>query len=441
MNLVDKRVSVVGLKRSGSAAVLLLKKKGAFVFGSDTDRNLDVSSLDIPLELGKNSRRILDADLIVVSPGVSPQHSLLVEAKKRVIPVIGELELASWFIYSPIIAVTGTNGKTTTCLLIDNIMKTASMDSVVAGNIYPGTPISQVVDNVSRETVVIVEVSSFQLETIEKFRPHIAVMLNITPDHLDRHPSMEKYKEIKARIFENQGKADFAVLNFDDENVKEVYNGAKSKAVYFSISEGKKVRVYTKDGIIWFDKEQLFPIPLMGIPLEDILAGIAVSKILKVRNESIKEGLISFKGAPHRMEHIGEIKRRTFINNSMCTNPSSFVKSLNILKKRPILIMGGKSKEVDIDPILEAIVDRVKFCVVIGEVSGVVVRGLEKKNYTNFYSAKDMGEGVRKAYSVSSRGDIILLSPGFASFDMFRDFEERGNVFKREIGNLLEGRN
>ena len=199
MNLVNRRVSVVGLKRSGSAAVSLLKKKGAFVFGSDIDKTIDISSLDIPLELGKNSQRILDADLVVVSPGISLQHSVLIEAKKRGIPVVGELELASWFIHSPIIAVTGTNGKTTTCLLIDNIMRTASLDSVVAGNIYPGLPLSLVVDKISRETVVIVEVSSFQLETIEKFRPHIAVLLNITPDHLDRHPSMEEYKKIKTR--------------------------------------------------------------------------------------------------------------------------------------------------------------------------------------------------------------------------------------------------
>ncbi len=439
MNLVDKRVSVVGLKRSGSAASSLLKKKGAFVFGSDINRTLDVSSLDIPLELGKNSQRILDADLIVVSPGVSLQNSILIEAKKRGIPVIGELELAFWFIRSPIIAVTGTNGKTTTCLLIDDVMKTASLDSVVVGNIYPGVPISTVVDKISRETVVIVEVSSFQLETIEEFRPYIAVMLNITPDHLNRHLSMEEYKSIKRRIFENQKETDFAVLNFNDENVKEAYNGAESKAVYFSISGGKKVSVYTKDGIIWFGKKQLFPIPAIDVPLEDILAGVAVSKIYRIKNELIREGLLSFKGAPHRLENIGEINRRRFINNSMCTNPSSFVESLNVLKKRPVLIMGGKSKKVDIEPILKAIVDRVKFCIVMGEVSDIIIGGLEGKDYTNFYSAKDMRDGIQKACSVSSPGDIILLSPGFASFDMFKDFEERGNVFKSEVRNLPEG--
>jgi len=439
MNLVNRRVSVVGLKRSGSAAVSLLKKKGAFVFGSDIDKTIDISSLDIPLELGKNSQRILDADLVVVSPGISLQHSVLIEAKKRGIPVVGELELASWFIHSPIIAVTGTNGKTTTCLLIDNIMRTASLDSVVAGNIYPGLPLSLVVDKISRETVVIVEVSSFQLETIEKFRPHIAVLLNITPDHLDRHPSMEEYKKIKTRIFKNQEKTDFAVLNFDDENVKEVFNAAESKAVYFSISESKKVKVYTKDGFIWFGKEQLFPIPKMDLPLEDILAGIAVSKIHGIRNESIEEGLLSFTGAPHRMENIGDINGRTFINNSMCTNPSSFVKSLNVLKKRPILIMGGKSKKVDIEPILDAIIKKVKSCVVMGEVSNLIIRSLKEKDYLNFYFAQDMADAIQRAYSVSSPGDVVFLSPGFASFDMFKDFQERGDVFKKEVKNLLEG--
>ncbi|MCK4256614.1 UDP-N-acetylmuramoyl-L-alanine--D-glutamate ligase, partial [candidate division WOR-3 bacterium] len=208
MNLVDKRVSVVGLRRSGSAVVSLLKRRGAFVFGSDTDKTLDVSSLDIPLELGRNTKRILGADLIVVSPGVSLNNPIIKAAKKEGIKIIGELELASYYIQSKIIAVTGTNGKTTTCLLIDSIMKAASVDSVVAGNIYPGTPLSLIVDKISPDTVVIVEVSSFQLETIEKFRPYIGVLLNVTPDHLDRHPSMEEYIKIKSRIFENQTEED-----------------------------------------------------------------------------------------------------------------------------------------------------------------------------------------------------------------------------------------
>lgn len=438
MNLVDKRVSVVGLKRSGSAAVSLLKKRGAFVFGSDTDRTLDVSSLDIPHELGKNSQRILDSNLIVISPGVSLQHPVLIEAKNRGIPVIGELELASWFVHSPIIAVTGTNGKTTTCLLIDSITKTASMDSVVAGNIYPGTPISAVVDKISPQTVVIVEVSSFQLETIEKFRPHVAVVLNITPDHLDRHLSMEEYKKMKARIFENQEETDFAILNFKDENVREIYNGARSKAVYFSISNDREADVYAEDGIIWYGGKRLFPVPTIDIPLEDILAGIAVSKILGISNRLIKKGLLSFKGAPHRMENIGEINGRTFINNSMCTNPSSFVKSLDVLREKPILVMGGKSKKIDIEPILEAIAEKVKFCVVMGEVSDVIIKGLEKRRHPDFYCARNMQDAVQKAYSLSTPGDVIFLSPGFASFDMFKDFEERGNAFKKEVRNLPE---
>ncbi|MCK4329585.1 UDP-N-acetylmuramoyl-L-alanine--D-glutamate ligase [candidate division WOR-3 bacterium] len=438
MNLVDKRVSVVGLRRSGSAVVSLLKRRGAFVFGSDTDRTLDVSSLDIPLELGRNTKRILDADLIVVSPGVSLNNPIIKAAKKEGIKIIGELELASYYIQSKIIAVTGTNGKTTTCLLIDSIMKAASVDSVVAGNIYPGTPLSLIVDKISPDTVVIVEVSSFQLETIEKFRPYIGVLLNVTPDHLDRHPSMEEYIKIKSRIFENQTEEDFAVMNYDDINIRNLPINTRSKRYNFSITEGPLMSVYTKNGFICFNEKQLMEIPAIDVPLEDILAAISVVGICGIRKNSIIEGLGTFKAAPHRMEHIGEIYKRTFINNSMCTNPSSFVKSLEVLTKRPVLIMGGKSKMVDIEPILDSIVKEVKFCVVVGEVSKLIITGLKKKNYCDFYVAKEMKDAVRKAYSVSLPGDIVILSPGFASFDMFENFEERGNTFKKEVDNLFE---
>lgn len=438
MNLVDKRVSVVGLRRSGSAVVSLLKRRGAFVFGSDTDKTLDVSSLDIPLELGRNTKRILGADLIVVSPGVSLNNPIIKAAKKEGIKIIGELELASYYIQSKIIAVTGTNGKTTTCLLIDSIMKAASVDSVVAGNIYPGTPLSLIVDKISPDTVVIVEVSSFQLETIEKFRPYIGVLLNVTPDHLDRHPSMEEYIKIKSRIFENQTEEDFAVMNYDDINIRNLQIRTRSKRYNFSITEGPQMSVYTKNGFICFNDKQLMEIPAIDIPLEDILAAISVVGICGIKKNSIIEGLDSFKGAPHRMEHIGEVYKRTFINNSMCTNPSSFVKSLEVLTKRPILIMGGKSKMVDIEPILDSIVKEVKFCVVVGEVSKLIINGLKKKNYCDFYVAKEMKDAVRKAYSVSLPGDIVILSPGFASFDMFENFEERGNTFKKEVDNLFE---
>ena len=438
MNLVDKRVSVVGLRRSGSAVVSLLKRRGACVFGSDTDKTLDVSSLDIPLELGRNTKRILYADLIVVSPGVSLNNPIIKAAKKEGIKIIGELELASYYIQSKIIAVTGTNGKTTTCLLIDSIMKAASVDSVVAGNIYPGTPLSLIVDKISPDTVVIVEVSSFQLETIEKFRPYIGVLLNVTPDHLDRHPSMEEYIKIKSRIFENQTEEDFAVMNYDDINIRNLQINTRSKRYNFSITEGPQMSVYTKNGFICFNDKQLMEIPAIDIPLEDILAAISVVGICGIKKNSITDGLDSFKGAPHRMEHIGEVYKRTFINNSMCTNPSSFVKSLEVLTKRPILIMGGKSKMVDIEPILDSIVKEVKFCIVVGEVSKLIITSLKKKNYCDFYVAKEMKDAVRKAYSVSLPGDIVILSPGFASFDMFENFEERGNTFKKEVDNLFE---
>ncbi len=439
MNLVGKRVSVVGLRRSGSAAVTLLKRRGAFVFGSDVDRKLDLSSLDIPHELGKNSERVLEADLIVISPGVPLTNPIIKAAQKRGIDVVGELELASRYIQSPIVAVTGTNGKTTTCVMIDSILKAASVDSIVAGNIYPGTPLSGVVEKISPDTVVIVEVSSFQLETIGQFRPHIGVLLNLTPDHLDRYPSMEEYIKTKARIFKNQGKDDYAVLNTGDGNVRSLYINELPRRISFSLSFDQAADVYTRDEFVWFYEERLFRLPILGLPVEDMLAAIIVAKLLGIGREMIRKGLIDFRGVPHRMENMGELYKRKFINNSMCTNPSSFVKSLETLGRDPILIIGGKSKKVGIEPIIDAAVKRTKFCIVMGEASDSIIRGLKERKYRNYYIAKSMRDAVRKALSVSSPGDTVMLSPGFASFDMFKNFEERGNAFKDEVQRLSQG--
>ncbi len=430
MNLRNKKVSVLGLGRSGISAISLLKEQGASVFGSDMRKTLEVYP-DIEFELGENTERILDADLIVTSPGIPYEHSGLTAARKRGIPIIGELELASWFIECPIIGVTGTNGKTTTCFLIQNIMKEASIDSAIAGNM--GKPLCSLIKKIKKDTVVIVEVSSFQLETIDLFRPYVSVLLNITPDHLNRHRTMDDYIKAKAKIFKNQRKNDYAILNFDDEIVRGLSNGIHAKKLYFSLKESKKVTAFLEDGYVWYSGKKVMKLKSSLIPLEDIIVSVLVSKLFKIEDHLIERGISSFKGVPHRMENLGEVNGRVIINNSMCTNPHAFAKSLSILGKKAVVIMGGKSKKVNIKILLESASNNAKFCVVMGETQKEIIHGLHKIGYKNAIRAEDMRDAVRKAYSHSSLGDTIILSPGFASFDMFNDFAERGDKFKKEI--------
>ena len=438
-NYKGKKVSVIGFGRSGKACANLLLDIGAKVFVSDQSENTSHehghgTRTRIKFEFGKHSEQILDTDMIVISPGVSLQHSIILKAKKRNISVIGELEFASRFIENPIIGITGTNGKTTTAFLIQKILESAKIDTVLCGNM--GIPLSSVIARLKPSTVPILEVSTFQLETVETFRPWIGILLNITPDHLDRHKSFQEYKDLKLKLFSNQTEDDFAILNFDDSVVRTA--NTRAQKLFFGCKGNSRIApmIWVKNENVFYAQDKLFSITELNLKWEcllpDYLAAILVGKILKLPSNLILKGLNSFAGVPHRLEDVGMVGKVRFINNSMCTNPEAFVSTLHSFKQPVILIAGGKEKKVDITPIARAINECTKYTVLIGETAPKLSSLLKVQHC----SANTMEEAVNLAYAYVSPGNTILLSPGFASFDWFRDFSERGEKFKEAVSKL-----
>lgn len=446
MDVSGKRVSVIGLGRSGVAAAKLLSERGAAVVGSDLKGRGDLclNDLDgrgVKLQLGENPSSLLNADLIVASPGVPPWAPILRDAEKRGVEVVGELELASWFLRGELVGVTGTNGKTTTVALLGEMVKGSGRKVLVGGNIYPGSPLSDLVGGSTDEHTIVCEVSTFQLERTKTFRPKIGVFLNVSPDHLDRHGNFEKYLALKTRLFSNQEDDDFAVLNRDDPLVLEATSRISSKKVFFSRKEKLKEGVWLKDGEIfssisgaickrgdvWIGGEHI---------LEDVLASVAVSSILGIDGAVAREAIRAFRGVVHRMEEVGALRGVRFVNNSMCTNPASFTSSLQALDEPIVLICGGKEKGGEVEGVVKGIEARAKAAILIGESGEKLEQALRKRGYHAVGRAESMEEAVRDAFTRATPGDVVLLSPGFASFDWFRDFAHRGEEFKSAVGRL-----
>jgi UDP-N-acetylmuramoylalanine--D-glutamate ligase len=448
MDVKGRSFSVVGLGRSGVAAVKLLAGKGAKVFASDQKARSEVESavelerLGVMMEFGGNSERILASDQIVVSPGVRSDLPVLDAARKRGKPVISEIELAYGFLDCPVIAVTGTNGKTTTCALINHVLQKGGVRSAVGGNMAPGLPLSSLVG--SKLDFAVVEVSTFQLETIDKFKPYVGVITNIAPDHLDRHKSFGEYKNLKARLFSNQTSDDYSVLNADDDDVMDATKAVRSRKILYSMRGVVEDGVWVEGRDIRFRISEehgrvcsISDITLRGeFNVENSLAAAAACIIAGVRSDAVADGLSSFRGVVHRLEDIGELKGIRFVNNSMCTNPTAAYRSLTAFSEPVVLIMGGKDKGFDTRLLTELASRKAKRVVLIGESSDRLSAELKAAKYEQYEVASSMKDAVKRAYAASSSGDVILLSPGFASFDMFKNFEDRGNAFKEAFAEL-----
>ncbi len=444
MELRGKKVLVIGMGRAGTAVAKLLEDREARVTVTDrrekeelreTFRELE--GRGIRIETGGHPLELLeDAELIVASPGVSSNIPLLKRAREKKIPVIGELELASSFLKVPIVAVTGTNGKTTTTTLIGKILKEEGKRVAVAGNI--GHPLSSCV-NGSYELIV-TEVSSFQLERIKTFHPFISIMLNIAPDHLDRYRDLDEYIEAKKKIFLNQRESDFAILNRDDANCRTLSIGAKK--IFFSQEEEIVEGVYLKKEIIMANlfgrPQEVIQREEIGIKgphnLENALAAIATCLILKVKVISIRRVLKEFKGIPHRMEFVKKVKGVKFVNDSKATNVSSVMKSLASFTEPIILIAGGRDKGLDYSPLRPLVKKRVKALILLGEAKEKIAQVLS--SCKRIKMAEDMKEAVNIAFRLAEEGEIVLLSPACSSYDMFQDFQERGEVFKKVVREL-----
>ena len=443
MNVNNLHVGVLGFGRSGSACTELLLTLGAKVFVSE-HKEMELPQ-GINGETGGHTEKILENDLIIVSPGIKPDLEILKKAYELGIPVITEFEFAWHFIKSKtkVIAVTGTNGKTTTCYMIKSIFDKTHFNSIVAGNM--GTPLSSVVSKIKKDTIVILELSSFQLHYVKDFRPDISIILNIKEDHFDWHKDLEDYKNSKKRIFMNQKEEDFAVLNKLDKNIIEITQNIKPEKKFFANTYDETAHAYIKENYIVLGKEKILNTQnLFYAWIDDALAAILATKLMNVEIPSIVNGILEFKGVPHRLELVKVFRNRKFINNSMCTNPHAFVNSLRSVAEKdgkPILIAGGKSKNTDISPIIHAITKFAKHVILIGEVRNELYNALTEKNYTfitklDCMEKRAVDEATRIAYTLTKDGDTILFSPGFASFDMFRDFAERGEYFKKCVKSL-----
>jgi len=445
LEVKGKKFGVLGAARSGIAVAQLLKSRGAEVFVSEIKTEIDLSILrqrSIPFETGGHSDRLLDNDYVVLSPGIPFDSPIVQRIKGKGIPVFSELEVASWFCKAPIIAITGSNGKTTTTALLGEIFSKAGRERVVAGNI--GLPFSDWTERVDERGVAILEVSSFQLEGIKSFKPRVSVLLNITPDHLDYHRSFQDYVSAKGRIMENQDENDFIVYNIDDEVVAKIVSQASSRAkrVPFSLQREVDYGGFLKDGHLVLQlndqRERLIPVREIKLPgqhnLYNSLASALAARIFEIPLEAIKEGLRSFPGLEHRLEFVREVKGVKFINDSKATNVDAVWYALQSFQRPIILIAGGRDKGGDYSKLRELVSQRVRKLILIGEARAKIRKALG--SCTEVMEASSLEEAVRGAYGAAQRGDVVLLSPACASFDMFRDFEDRGNRFKQLVWSL-----
>ncbi|MBN1405128.1 MAG: UDP-N-acetylmuramoyl-L-alanine--D-glutamate ligase, partial [Candidatus Omnitrophica bacterium] len=433
MELKNKKVTVAGIGESGKSAALFLKEQGAEVYVTDCGSSLELNdsakelkSAGISVEIGRHSRNFIEgASLLVVSPGVPKGAAPIKWAEEAGIEIIGEIELAFRFCKGKVIAVTGTNGKSTTVNLITAILTNAGRDVILCGNI--GDAFCRYINKISKDTMVVLEVSSFQLEYITTFKPYISIILNISQNHLDRHRDMDEYSGAKRKIYQYQDENDFVILNYDDENLKTLKNKITSKVFFFSRKH------YVKGA--YSDKNNLFlnittPQVVSTIDslklkqphnIENFLASSLAAHFCGVRPDVINEALKNFKGLSHRLELVANINGVNYIDDSKSTTVDSTRAALRSLKNKAVLIAGGKDKESNFNLAVDDIKQKVKTLILIGEAREKISKALSE--YVDTREAQDMEEAVNIASEIAAKPDTVLLSPMCASFDMYKDYK------------------
>jgi len=437
MELQGKCITVVGYGKTGKACVEVLSKLGARLKVTDKKKDIQISS-DIEAEIGGHTFEFIsDSDLVVVSPGVRWDEPILDFARKKGIETISEIELASRLIDRPIIAITGTNGKTTTTALTAHILSKSGRNVSLVGNI--GTPFIQEVLK-GHPDYFVLEVSSFQLQGTATFKPWIGALLNIAMDHLNWHNNFEEYIEAKKRLFINQSKNDFLIFNYDDENVRTVVSSAKSNKIMFSFC--KKDGVYLDDNKIKFNIPEYskYEIDLGKVRLigqhnfSNIMVAMTIGLICKLLPEEIEFALEDFTPYPHTLEKFLEFNGITFIDDSKATNPHATISALKSLSESKILIIGGQDKGMDFEPLIEEIEkNNIRHICLIGKTKEKIKGLLERRRIFNFSSCNTLEDVVETGMRYAKKGDIILFSPACASFDMFNNYKERGEKFKEIV--------
>jgi UDP-N-acetylmuramoylalanine--D-glutamate ligase len=444
-DVTDKRVTVAGAARSGLAAAELLVRRGAVVTLSDSRGEIAdaerLRRLGVRLELGGHRLdTFTNADLIVLSPGVAPEQAVVQMARDCGVPVIAEIELASRWLLGRVIAITGTKGKSTTTALTGRILETAGFKVTVGGNI--GSPLSAQVAESTPDTFHVVETSSFQLEQIDTFHPWIAVMLNFSPDHLDRHPDVETYAAAKARIFENQTPEDFAVINADDPAVLEMARRGRGAQRLFALRASIRNGTVVDNGWIVARTdartERLVPldaIHLLGPHLvNDVMAAATVGALAGARPAAMTTAVDTFKGLEHAMELAGDIRGVRFVNDSKATNVEAATRSIESFDRDLVAIIGGRFKGGDLRLLREPLTGRAKAVVAIGEARPLVRQALD--GVVTVVEADSFTDAIERAYELAQPSGVVLLAPACASFDMFQDYAERGRKFKEEVARL-----
>jgi UDP-N-acetylmuramoylalanine--D-glutamate ligase len=447
LELRNKKTLVVGLGKSGLAAALFLRRKGAQVTVSD-QRSAAALAKELPSLLeegiavetgGHGLLTFRRQDLIVVSPGVPFDTPELTQVRNFGLPVIGELELASRFLQGKVLAITGSNGKTTTTTLCDAIFKAHGLKTSVGGNI--GVPVITLVEQSEPDSWSVLEVSSFQLETTETFHPHIAVILNTTPDHLDRHGTFEKYVAMKERIFARQTAEDALVLNGDDPVVQQAASRARSRIFWFSRSKIVRMGAFVHNGIIVFRaSEQASPqavLPVSAIPLkgehnvENVLAAVCAASVAGIPVETIARTIESFHAVEHRLEFVANIQGVDYYNDSKATNVDAAAKAIASFPGRIHLIVGGKDKNSDYTQLQSLLKERVKTVYTIGSAAEKIEGQIGKS--AAVVRAGTLDVAVNRAAESAKAGDVVLLAPACSSFDQFENYEHRGRVFKELV--------
>ncbi len=457
-DLSNKKITVIGAARSGIGASLLASRKGAKVFLSDSgtpklpeDLLHHFKSLNIEMEFNGHSDKVYDCDFIVASPGVPVDSEVLIKAQLKGIPIYSELEFASWFAKGKIIAVTGTNGKTTTTSLIYHILKNAGFKALIGGNI--GEAFSNIVEQTDDDTITALEVSSYQLDLIDSFHPNVAIILNITPDHLDRYENdFSKYISSKFRITKNLDESNLFIYNKDDDKIVNNLSRGKFLIQSFSALDTTFATAFFVDEKIYIRESENIELPdatveklnlvvnvndimLKGVHnYYNIMAGVLATKFIGCNLKKIAEGLLKFRGVEHRLEIVRILNGVTYINDSKSTNVRSTYYALKSYDSNIILILGGREKGNDYYEIKDLVKEKVKLILAFGESRDKI------KNYFNGIKpviiCETLDEVVNKANELSKPNDIVLFSPACKSFDQFNDFEHRGRTFKELVNRL-----
>ena len=451
MDLENKKVLVVGTGMSGIAATKLLNRHNAKVVLLDSNDQLteqDVRSkmpegTEAEIVIGRLPEDVIASlDLVVLSPGVPTDANFVVELKNAGIPIWGEIELGYNYAKGKLVAITGTNGKTTTTTLVGQIMKNFYKSVYIIGNI--GSPYTDIADETTEETVTVAEMSSFQLETIHDFRPKASAILNITPDHLNRHHTMEGYIAAKANIFKNQGEGDTLVLNYEDKALRSLAETANTNVLFFSSARKLEYGIYLEGDYIIYRAEEIENIvcninelKIFGThSYENVMAAVGLAITLEVPMDVIKDSITAFVAVEHRIEYVDTINGVEYYNDSKGTNPDASIKAIEAMKTNTILIGGGYDKGSEYEEWIKAFGNKIKHLILLGQTKEKIRDTAYRLGYINVTLVEDLKEAVELASQLSEVGECVLLSPACASWGMFKNFEERGCLFKAYVHAL-----